>query len=103
MRTLVPSAGRMRPRTRGVGRRGWQAAYDLSTRVLEAHPYARQVVPVHLATAVHLHRTSDLFLLGHRFSPPTPAPTPRPKGRQVIPLWVMHMLIISVCHLVRIA
>lgn len=43
-----------------------QASYELTSAVLEAHPYARQVVPVHLATAVELQRTSDLFLLGHR-------------------------------------
>lgn len=54
---------------RAAGLVAVQAAYDLTASVLEAHPYARQLVAVHLAAAVELGLTAELFLLGHRWAP----------------------------------
>jgi len=36
--------------------------------VLGADPYATEALVVHLAAAVELRHTSDLFLLGHRWA-----------------------------------
>jgi hypothetical protein len=43
-----------------------QESYSITSGVLEADPFAAGAYPVHLAAAVELRRTSDLFLLGHR-------------------------------------
>jgi hypothetical protein len=43
-----------------------QESYSITSGVLDADPFAGGAYPVHLAAAVELRRTSDLFLLGHR-------------------------------------
>ena len=45
-----------------------QESYSITSGVLDADPFAGGAYPVHLAAAVELRRTSDLFLLGHRCS-----------------------------------
>lgn len=43
-----------------------QDAFAITSGLLADDPYTSEALPVHLAAAVELRRTSDLFLLGHR-------------------------------------
>lgn len=66
-----------------------QESYSITSGVLDADPFAGGAYPVHLAAAVELRRTSDLFLLGHRCGPCAP--------------WRVHTSTAGLCSVCKLA